>query len=205
MEKFRRLARTLGFKWPEEMPYGQFIRSLDPCHPHTTALVWQARRVMRGSDYVAFDGALPADPLHHALAMQYAPVTAPLRRLADRYVLDLLVQLETGGSPSAEERKTLFAVAGVMNEAETRSGKLDRQVVDVAEAWALRSRIGERFPATVLGVRGELAEVQIEEPPVRAEAARGKDGAWLDLGQRIQVRLTGVSVEEGKLEFAVEG
>ena len=204
VHKFRHVARALGFRWPQETGYAEFIRSLDPAHPNATALVWQAKRVMQGADYAAFDGEPPADPLHHALAMPYAHVTAPLRRLADRYVLDLLVRLEGGGQPDRPERETLGAVAEVMNAAETRSARLERAVVDVAEAFLLRERIGERFPATVLGIRGGRAEVQIERPPVRVEAARPEGARFLNLGERVEVRLAGVSVEEGKLEFVVE-
>jgi exoribonuclease R len=204
IEHFRRVARALGFQWPDGVGYGDFLRSLDPDHPRVTPLVWQARRVMAGSDYVAFDGELPAQPLHHALAFAYAHVTAPLRRLADRYVLDLLVQLETGGRPSPVEVETLAKVAEVMNQAETKSSRLDRRVVDVAEAWTLRGRVDERFPAVVLGVRGREVEVQIEEPPVRADAARPEHGRWLELGERVQVRLASVDPEEGKLAFTLE-
>ena len=204
VEKFRHVARALRFDWPREMGYPAFIRSLDPAHPNAAVLVWQAKRVMQGADYAAFDGEPPADPLHHALAMPYAHVTAPLRRLADRYVLDLLVQLERGAQPTDAERKTLAEVARVMNEAETKGGRLERAVVDVAEAFLLRDRVGERFPATVLGMRSGRAEVQIEQPPVRVEAKRPEHGRFLNLGEHVQVRLAGVSVEEGKLEFVVD-
>ena len=200
---FRRQARTLGFQWADETSYAEFVRSLDPRHPKVTPLLWQARRVSRGSDYVAFDGDPPADPLHHALAMPYAHVTAPLRRLADRYVLDLLVQLEAKERPSPAEVETLCKLPKVMNDTETRANKLERGVVDIAEAWALRGREGERFSATVLDVRGDRVEVQIEEPAVRVQASGG--AAAPELGARVQVRLAAVSVEEGALEFVLEG
>lgn len=198
---FRRVARTLGFAWPPAMTYAAFIRSLDPAQPNVAPLVWQAKRVSRGADYVAFDGEVPADPQHHALAMLYAHCTAPLRRLADRYVLDLVADLGAGRQPSPEERATLPKVAKVMNEAETRGGKLERGVVDVAEAWLLRERVGERFHATVLGMHEGKVEVQIEDPPVRADARRGTHAQWLDLGEKVDVTLTGTSVEEGKITF----
>jgi exoribonuclease R len=200
---FRRQARTLGFEWADETSYAEFVRSLDPRHPKVTPLLWQARRVSRGSDYVAFDVDPPADPLHHALAMPYAHVTAPLRRLADRYVLDLLVQLEAKERPSPAEVETLCKLPKVMNDTETRANKLERGVVDIAEAWALRGREGERFAATVLDVRGDRVEVQIEDPAVRVQASGG--GAAAELGARVQVRLAAVSVEEGGLEFVLEG
>ncbi|HET7228884.1 MAG TPA: RNB domain-containing ribonuclease, partial [Longimicrobium sp.] len=198
---FRRVARALGFPWPPAMTYAQFIRSLDLKNPAVGPLVWQAKRVSRGADYVAFDGQVPPDPQHHALAMVYAHCTAPLRRLADRYVLDLVADLEAGRQPSAEKRAVLPKVAGVMNEAETRGGRLERAVVDVAEAWLLRDRVGERFSATVLGMHDGKVEVQIENPPVRAEAKRGEHAQWLDLGETVQAVLTDVQVEEGKSFF----
>jgi exoribonuclease R len=138
LKAFRHAARTLKFNWPQEMGYNDFIRSLPLDHPCLLPLVWQAKRVTGGADYVAFDGTPPADPLHHALAMEYAHVTAPLRRLADRYVLDLLVELEKGTKPSDEARATLAKLPKVMNEAETREGRMERRGVDVAEAWTLQ-------------------------------------------------------------------
>ncbi|HEX8432368.1 MAG TPA: RNB domain-containing ribonuclease [Longimicrobium sp.] len=204
VELFRRVARTLGFTWDEAMSYAEFIRSLDASHANLTPLLWQARRVSRGSDYVAFDGEPPADPMHHALAMPYAHVTAPLRRLADRYVLDLLLQLEAGGRPTPEESATLLRLPEVMNATESRANKLEREVVDVAEAWALRGREGERFAAVVLDVRHGKPEVQIESPAVRVAADRAAPDDRLEVGQRIHVKLRGVTVETGRLDFVVD-
>jgi len=198
---FRRVARALGFPWGPALSYAEFIRSLDVTRPAMGPLVWQAKRVSRGADYVAFDGEVPADPQHHALAMVYAHCTAPLRRLADRYVLDLVADLHAGRAPSAETRAVLPKVAAVMNQAETRGSKLDRGVVDVAEAWLLRGRVGERFNATVLGMHDGKVEVQIDDPPVRADAKRGEHARWMDLGEQVEATLTGVNVEEGKSFF----
>ncbi|HEV7587576.1 MAG TPA: RNB domain-containing ribonuclease [Longimicrobium sp.] len=204
IDTFRRVAKGLGFTWPPEMDYAAFIRSIDVYAPNAAALVWQAKRVMKGADYVAFGGAVPPDPEHHALAMVYAHCTAPLRRLADRYVLDLVAELAAGEQPPAGERARLPEVAKTMNEMETRDARLERAVVNVAEAWTLRSRIGESFRATVLGIRNGKVEVQIEDPPVRAEATRGAHAKWLDLGAHVQVRLTAVEVETGKTHFELE-
>ncbi|HEU0015261.1 MAG TPA: RNB domain-containing ribonuclease [Longimicrobium sp.] len=199
METFRRAALALGFQWPRGMTYPEFIHSLDRAHPLLTPLVWQARPVMRGADYLAFDGDPPAHHVHHALAMPYAHVTAPLRRLADRYALDLLVALSADARPSAAELETLAALPKVMDGAESRAAKLERRAVDVAEAWLLRERVGQRFAATVLGARDGGVEVQIEDPPVRASAdAPGDPPAP---GAHVTVRLARVSVPEGKTWF----
>lgn len=198
---FRRVAKALGFAWPSSMSYPEFIRSVDVCAPNAATLIWNARRVMKGADYVAFDGQVPPDPLHHALAMKYAHCTAPLRRLADRYVLDLVADLAAGRPPSAEDRPRLPEAAKVMNEAETRGNRLERAVVDVGEAWTLRARVGETFRAVALAVRDNKVEVQIEDPPVRAEAARGPHAQWLELGEHVAVKLASVDVEAGKTHF----
>jgi VacB/RNase II family 3'-5' exoribonuclease len=201
MESFRRAAGTLRFAWPEAMSYAEFIRTVDISHPLITPLLWQAKRVNRGADYVAFDGELPADPLHHALAMPYAHTTAPLRRLCDRYVLDLLVQLSAGRRPSAAEVEALKRLPQTMDEAERRESRFERRAIDIAEAWVLRERVGQRFAATVLGKRDGDVEVQIEDPPVRSVAETA--GRKTAPGDAVQVRLERVSVDEGRVYFTL--
>jgi VacB/RNase II family 3'-5' exoribonuclease len=201
VEAFRHAAARLGFAWPAEMSYAEFIRKVDIAHPRVTPLLWQARRVNRGADYLAFDGQTPPDPLHHALAMPYAHSTAPLRRLCDRYVLDLLVQLCAGARPSPEEVATLQRLPQVMDEAERRESRFERRAIDVAEAWVLRDRVGALFSATVLGKRDGDVEVQVEDPPVRAIAESG--GRHPAPGEAVQVRLDRVSVDEGRVWFTL--
>jgi hypothetical protein len=75
--------------------------------------------------------------------------------------------------------------------------------VDIAEAWVLRERVGERFAATVLGARGGDVEVQIEDPPIRALA--DVRGAKPEPGGTVQVTLQRVSVDEGRVFFAFAG
>ncbi|GLC27801.1 RNB domain-containing ribonuclease [Roseisolibacter agri] len=202
--KFRRIARTLGFAWPAGRSYADFMHGLQPHHPRIEVLVRQARRVMRGADYVAFDGELPAQPLHGALAFVYAHVTAPLRRLADRYVLDLLVTLSAGARPAEAEVATLRALVPVMDAAERRTSALERQVVDLAEAWTLRDRVGEVLRATAIDVRGRDVEVQVEQPPLRATLTVG-DGAVPALGEALDVRLAAVDVEGGHVRLEAVG
>jgi exoribonuclease R len=176
------------------------MHAVQPHHPHVEALVRQARRVIRGADYAAFDGAPPAQPLHGALAFAYAHVTAPLRRLADRYVLDLLITLAAGTRPTAAEVATLRELVPVMDAAERRTSAMERQVVDLAEAWTMRDRVGEVLSAVVVDVRGREAEVQVEEPPVRATVAL-TDGAAPALGAPLDVRVAGVDVEGGRVRL----
>ena len=199
--KFRRIARTLGFAWPEEWSYATFMHALAPGQPRVDVLVRQAQRVMRGADYVAFDGAPPAQPLHGALAFTYAHVTAPLRRLADRYVLDLLVTLASGARPADADVAVLGDVAPVMHAAGRRESALERRVVDMAEAWALRGRVGAVLRAVAVDVRRDEVEVQLDEPPVRASVAVRGDDALPALGAPLDVRLAAVDVERGVIRL----
>ena len=61
--------------------------------PPTPRWVVSCTRLLRGSGYVAFNGEVPAQPAHSALASEYAHVTAPLRRLVDRYAGEICVAL----------------------------------------------------------------------------------------------------------------
>ncbi len=199
--KLRVAARALGFHWPDSQSYADFLHSIAPGTPHLDVLTWQARRLMKGADYVAFDGAPPEHTRHAALAMEYAHCTAPLRRLADRYSLDLLVSLRAGERPSTDAVATLFTLPKIMDEAERRSNQLEREVVDVSEAWELRGDVGKSFTALVLDVKANRIDAQLVEKPVRASIPVDGNAPALGLGTRVRVRLVGVEVEAGKTEF----
>lgn len=205
--KFRRIARTLGFAWPDDEGYAAFMHRLPPDAPELDTLVRQARRVLRGAEYLAFDvaadGGPPAQPLHGALAFPYAHATAPLRRLADRYVLDLLVGLAGGGRPTVEEVAALRALVPVLEGAGRRERALERRVVDLAEAWTLRDRVGAVLPAVAVDVRRGEVEVQLEDPPVRATLSLADGAVAPPLGARVAVRLAAMDLATGTLELAL--
>lgn len=200
VDKLRVVASALGFHWPIEISYGAFLHSISPTHPNLQVLVWQARRLMRGAGYQVFDEALDVLPMHSAIALPYAHCTAPLRRLADRYVLELLVALEAGYGPGDEGVAKLKELPSVMGEAAQKSGRLERRVLDIAEAWELRDRVGDRFQALVLDSHGEDFEGQLRDLPVRAKISRN---GWPEppLGAEVEVELTSLSLEQGSTRF----
>lgn len=205
VEKLRIAAGALGFEWPDGVSYASFLHSVDPAHPHLQVLVWQARRLMRGAGYVAFRECPAELPQHSAIALPYAHCTAPLRRLADRYVLDLLLRMERQEEPEEAEIATLERLPSVMEEAGRRSGQLERRVLDIAEAWELRGRVGESFTAIVLDHRGEELDTQLAEAPVRARVRAGSGEPVPALGEAVRVRLSQVALSEGRVEFEVIG
>ncbi|MDQ3604760.1 MAG: RNB domain-containing ribonuclease [Gemmatimonadota bacterium] len=201
LREFRLAAEALGFDWPKDRSYAEFIREVDVAHPDIEVLIWQARRVMKGARYLAFHGEPPPDAEHAALAMLYSHCTAPLRRLGDRYVLDLLLRLARGEMSDADEIATLSELPAALEAAQQKGRRLERVVVNLAEAWTLRGREGESFPAVVLDVRPERIEVQIDDPPVRTRIERRNGLPPVTPGDRIEVRLRAVETAAARVDF----
>jgi exoribonuclease R len=119
---------------------------------------------MRGAAYAAFDGTPPEHARHGALAMEYAHVTAPLRRLADRYALECSLAACAGEPPPEWVRTRLPDLPKAMAEADRRANALERAAIDLVEAARLAGRVGETFAATVI----DDGLIQLEDPAVRA-------------------------------------
>lgn len=181
----RRSALALGVPWPEGTSYGDVVSALDPTVPAAAALLTLATRLLRGAGYTDFDGEPPEQPLHSGVAAAYAHCTAPLRRLADRYVGEVCVALCAGVEVPGWARAALPLMPAVMTAATRRANALERAGVDLAEALVLAPRVGEVFAAVVVERTDSGGVVQLTDPAVRARCT----GADLPLGQRISVRL----------------
>ncbi|ETK37978.1 ribonuclease catalytic domain-containing protein [Microbispora sp. ATCC PTA-5024] len=107
MAKVRRAAAGLGVPWPDGASFGDVVHDLDPALPGTAAFLHEATILLRGAAYAAFDGAPPAQPDHAAVAAPYAHVTAPLRRLVDRYATEVCLALAAGAEVPEPVRAAL--------------------------------------------------------------------------------------------------
>jgi exoribonuclease R len=193
VDALRRSARALDVAWPTGTPYGDVLSALDPRRPQEAALLSLARRLLRGAGYTAFDGQPPTDREHSAVAAPYAHCTAPLRRLADRYVGEVCLALLDGREVPAWAREALPALPAEMQEADRRAKALDRAAVDLAEACALQHRVGERFHGVVV----ERDVVQLAEPAVRARL----EGDGVELGAVVEVLLEEADVRTRQVRF----
>ena len=192
-------VRALGVDWADGEPVGRLLGRIGSDTPRDAAALVLVRRAMGRASYVAFDGTIPAVHDHAAIAGPYAHVTAPLRRLADRYVLDLLVTIAAGAQPTTEDRATLLNLPAAMERAESRAGHLERELIDVTEARTLEHRVGERFQALVLGADSSGVRIQIMRPPVVARLT----GADLPSpGVVTTVRLDAVDARNRTLTFS---
>lgn len=187
VRRLRAAAHSLRIEWPEGASVGEVIAVLDPAQPAVAALLDQAGELMRGAGYTAFDGPTPADPAHGAVAAPYAHVTAPLRRLADRYATEVAMALYEGRQPPEWARSALPKLPDVMGGTDRVASAAERGAVELTEAVLLAGRVGEEFDAAVLDVAEPPRTggiVAVDHPPVRARCE-----GELPLGERVRVRL----------------
>jgi exoribonuclease R len=197
VQQLRLSARALGVEWPEGETYATFISSLDPSHPTHAALLTFATRLFRGTGYAAFDGEIPALSTHHALATEYAHATAPLRRLADRYVNEVVVSLDTGDRPPTWVLEGLPRLPEVMKEAHRREGELERRILDYLEAATLAHQIGHTFEGVVVEEGKNGATIQLRDPAVIARC----EGACGALGADVKVKVSEADPVRGRVVF----
>ncbi len=194
--RVRSVARSLGIDWPRGQSYASVVADLDAGVPAQAALLNAVPALLRGASYTPFDGELPQLRNHSAVAAPYAHVTAPLRRLVDRWGLQICLCLCEGSDVPAWVREGLFELPALMAAARQRAGALERSNVDLVEAFVLKDQIGAEFAAAVLESRGTTSLVQLADPPVIARAK----GA-LPLGQEVLVRLVDVDVSARRVSF----
>jgi exoribonuclease R len=196
----RRAAAALGIAWPDDVPPGDVISGLDRGDPRHVALLEHASTLFRGSGYTPFSGDVPAQPLHAGIGAPYAHVTAPLRRVVDRYATEVCLAVHAGQAVPGWVSTALDDLPGEMQRADHLAHQVDRAVVDATEAWLLHDRVGETFGAVVIDADEHAGTVVLDEPAVRARC----EGDALPIGERVRVRLTAADVTDRRVRFARE-
>ena len=201
ISSLHRAAHALGIRWPDGEPPGDVLDSIDRAQPTHFAFVEHAAALLRGARYTPFDGAAPQEQEHTGIGAPYAHVTAPLRRLVDRYGTEICLAI-TAGQPVPEwVRAVLPELPDIMQRADHLAHEVDRAVVDTTEAWLLRDRIGEVFDAVVIDADEHAGTVVLDTPPVRARC----DGDRIAIGERIRVRLVTADVAGREIRFERAG
>lgn len=200
LAQLRRIAHALGVDWAAEQTHGEFLRSLDRANPTHLALIHEATALFRGAGYTAFDGELPELVEHSGLAAAYAHVTAPLRRLVDRFGLALCAAICADEPVPTWVREALPQLPEIMAASDRVSGAVARASTDAVEAATLADRVGETFDAFVVDApegNGSVT-VQLLDPPVIARATGSPE-----LGREVTVRLDAVDLAKGTVSLAV--
>lgn len=199
--RLRRTARALRIDWPENQRYPDFVRSLDPATSSHAAMLVACTRLLRGSGYIGFAGELPQHTGHSAIAADYAHVTAPLRRLIDRYALEISVALSAGDEVPGWVIERLGELPKTMAGSTRKANHYERAVLDLVEAAVLREYVGETFDGVVVEVDDRdqrKGDVTIREPAVEAPIRDDRD---LPLGTDVQARLTAADPQTRTIRF----
>jgi VacB/RNase II family 3'-5' exoribonuclease len=201
LARLRRTAKALGVDWPREMGYPAFVRSLDPALPRHAAMTVACTRLLRGAGYAAFDGEVPKLAEHAALATSYAHVTAPLRRLVDRYGQECCVALCAGEPVPSWVTDALPGLPGTMQESGRRAHTYENAINDLVEAEMLKDSVGDQFTAVVLESdddHPDRGELQVAEPAVEAEVTSDRP---LPVGEEATVTLAVADPATRRVEF----
>lgn len=203
VEALKKTAAALGIDWPAGASAGAILAGLPTDAPSTLALMTRATGLLRGADYLAFDAATStadqdATMEHSGIGAPYAHVTAPLRRLSDRFATEVCLAVVAGSSVPDWAAQALPELPAIMRGSDSAASKVDRACVDLTEAHVLRDRVGESFDAVVLrGAEGKRdAEVLVSEPIVI-----GKCGGEPPAGESVTVRLTQADTDSRRVSF----
>lgn len=197
IRRLRNSAKALDVEWPRSESLQQLEVRLDPENPAEAALMLAIRRASPGAGYQPYREGVR--PWHSAVAATYAHATAPLRRLADRFVIEAALAV-ANGRPVPEPVEAAFGqLPDVMQKADGLAGQISRAVIDLAEAAALVGREGERFAAVVTDTDQRGARIQLRSPPVVARIKA--DG--LAPGDELTVRLDSADPVNRSVRFSV--
>ena len=195
VRRLRFTARALGIDWPADRSLRDLERGLDPAEPKQAAFMAAIRRAGTGASYQPWQEG--GAPWHAALAATYTHATAPLRRLADRYVVQAALAI-ANGQPVPDAVTEAFArLPQVMGRADARSGQIERAVIELAETAMLQDRIGDDFDAVITDLDERGARIQLRDLPVVARVR----ARHVEPGETIRVRLTAAEPATRRLAF----
>jgi exoribonuclease R len=196
VRRLRQTARAFGLGWPATLSLADFQRSLSTDDPRAAAFLIAVRRAGGGASYEPYG---PDDtPWHAAMAATYAHVTAPLRRLADRYVVEAMLAIANGRPVPDEVTAAFGGLPSAMAKGEQRANGVERAVIELAEAVLLSESIGSVFDAVVVDEDRRGAVVQLIEPAVLARVAAN----GVEPGDAVRVKLFAVDPVARTIDFS---
>jgi len=195
VKRLRRTAHGFGLTWAAEQSLAEFSRALDEHDPKQAAFMLAARRAGGGADYQQFIAGVR--PWHAAMAATYAHATAPLRRLADRYVVQVALAVANGKAVPDDVAEALPLLPEPMDRADSTGSRIDRAVLDLAEAVIMRGHEGESFDAVVVDDDEDGTRIQLLDVAVVAKVkAHG-----VAPGDNLTVKLVATDVDKRTVQF----
>jgi exoribonuclease R len=188
VHRLRHTARAFGIEWPADVDLGDFERSLNGKDPKPAALLMAIRRAGGHASYVPYSSK--ERPWHSAVAATYAHATAPLRRLADRYVVMAALAVANGKSVPDHITAAFQKLTDVMRRAEDTAGQIERAVIELAEVALLGAQTQHTFSAVVTDVDDRGARIQLCDLPVVSRI----DAHNVQPGDDVRVRIVSTDI-----------
>jgi VacB/RNase II family 3'-5' exoribonuclease len=196
------LAAEHGEKLPPEpspAALNAFLEKRRAADPKTFAELSLSVVKLLGSGEYTVDIPGRPSPGHFGLAADdYTHSTAPNRRYPD-LVMQRLLKAALAGRDSLYTVAELEEIARHCTEREDEANKVERLMRKSAAALLLQSRIGDWFNGVVTGASEKGTWVRVFHPSVEGRLERGFQG--LDVGDHVRVRLDGVNVNRGFIDF----
>lgn len=159
---FRREARNLGFEVSGDI--GEFLAGVDADTPRGMAIMREAQKLLRGSGYV--DLSEGEAEVHAGIGGYYSHVTAPLRRLVDRYATEVCLSICSGDPVPEWVREEAPRVIKTMGRSSQLANTVEKACLHLTEATVLEPWVGHNFTGVTLKTSEDRARVFIVDPPV---------------------------------------
>ena len=199
--KLENTAKALGIAWPVGTSYAQFIHGLDPKVPAHAAMLTACTVLFRGAGYTAFSGGVPERPEHAAMKSEYAHVTAPLRRLVDRWAGEICLALCADTEVPEWVRDSMDEIPKTMDEADRRANAYERSIVSMVEAGLVAEQVGSLFDGVITEVDEREGTRGIVALSTLAIEGRITGTTPLPLGQRVRVKLVEADITQRTVAF----
>lgn len=195
LNRLRHTASAFGLQWPSTATLSQFERTLHGDNAKQAAFMLAIRRASQGASYVPYQEGVV--PWHAAMAATYTHATAPLRRLADRYVVRAILAIANGRPVPTVVTEAFTRLPDVMARADALAGKIERAVINLAEAVMLHGSEGQIFPAIVTDVDDRGVRIQLRDLPIVARM----DANGFGPGDTLDAKLIAVHPNERTVAF----
>ena len=195
VRRLRHTAQAFGLQWPAAQSLDAFARSLDPNDPRHAAFMLAERRAGGGASYVTYQPGVT--PWHAAMAATYTHATAPLRRLADRFVVETALAVANGKPVPDKVLAALPNLPDAMAHADALASRVDHAVIDLAEAVMMQGREGQTFAAVVVDDDDESSRIQLSTMAVVAKLKTH----GVKPGDEVRVKLVSVDATQRTVQF----
>ena len=165
--EFRREARNLGYEVAGDI--GEFLAGVDADTPRGMAVMREAQKLLRGSGYV--DLSEKQAEVHAGIGGFYSHVTAPLRRLIDRYATEVCLAICAGDDVPEWVERDAPRVIKTMGRSSQLANTVEKACLHLTEATVLEPWVGHNFDGVTLKSGEDAARVFIVDPPVLAPSA----------------------------------